>query len=108
MAWDGIFKEAAKIGKREITVKKDTLSPSDVEAIQSWSDVTLFKVRGLNRLLLSGFSEMREMNSQLFSTQQPPAAYPDLQRSGIAPRGVERTDETQDARCVSQSTLSSP
>ena len=65
MAWDGIFKEAAKVGKREITVKMDALSSSDAEAIQSWSDVTLFKVRGLNRLLLSGFSGMREMSDQL-------------------------------------------
>ena len=65
MAWSGIFKDAATSGKREITVKMETLSPSDAEAIQSWSDLTLFKVRGLNRLQLSGFSGMTGMHSQL-------------------------------------------
>ena len=65
MAWEGLFKDAAVAGKRELTVKKEALSDRDVESIQSWSDLTLFKVRGLNRLQLSGFHGMKEINSQL-------------------------------------------
>lgn len=65
MAWEGLFKEAATTGKRELTVKKEDLSDRDADAIQSWSDLTLFKVRGLNRLQLSGFLGLKEINSQL-------------------------------------------
>ena len=58
MAWNGIFKEAATTGKRELTVKKQAFTDEDAAAIETWEDETLFKVRGLNHLRLMGFSGM--------------------------------------------------
>lgn len=65
MAWDGIFKLAATEGKRELNLKKESLLEEDAYAIEHWTDLTLFKVRGLNHLQLSGFSVMRELHPQL-------------------------------------------
>ena len=62
MAWSGLFKEAATAGKRELTVKREAYEEKDAVAIETWQDETLFKVRGLNHLRLSGFLNMKEMN----------------------------------------------
>lgn len=62
MSWSGIFKEAATAGKRELTVRKDAFSPKQVEEIETWSDDTLFKVRGLNHLHVSGFAGMKALS----------------------------------------------
>ena len=58
MAWTGLFKDAATTGKRELTVKRDSYNESDAVAIETWSDDTLFKVRGLNHLRVMGFVNM--------------------------------------------------
>ena len=65
MAWDGIFKLAATEGKRELNLRKESLPKEDADAIEQWSDLTLFKVRGLNHLQLSGFSMMKEIHPRL-------------------------------------------
>ncbi|XP_019857026.1 PREDICTED: leucine-rich repeat-containing protein 47-like [Amphimedon queenslandica] len=65
MAWNGIFKEAATTGKRELTVKKQAFSDEDATAIETWNDETLFKVRGLNHLRLMGFSSMTSFSPQI-------------------------------------------
>ena len=65
MAWDGIFKLAATEGKRELNLRKESLSEEDAHAIEQWSDLTLFKVRGLNHLQLTGFSLMKELHPRL-------------------------------------------
>ena len=62
MSWDGIFKEAATAGKRELTVKKDSLTEKQAKEIETWADETLFKVRGLNHLHVSGFTEMKALS----------------------------------------------
>ena len=65
MSWSGIFKEAATVGKREITVKRSAFSDKDAAAIETWSDLSLFKVRGLNHLRISGFLNMVSVSSQI-------------------------------------------
>ena len=65
MAWNGIFKEAATTGKRELTVKKQAFSDEDAASIETWKDETLFKVRGLNHLRLMGFSSMTSFSPQI-------------------------------------------
>jgi hypothetical protein len=59
MAWTGIFKDAATSGKRELTVKRESYNEADATAIETWSDETLFKVRGLNHLRVMGFVNMK-------------------------------------------------
>ena len=65
MSWSGIFKEAATVGKREITVRRDAYDEKDAVAIETWSDETLFKVRGLNHLKVSGFPNMVSFSPQI-------------------------------------------
>lgn len=65
MAWTGIFKEAATMGKREIIVKKSAYSEEEAAAIESWNDLTLFKVRGLNNLRVTGFQHMQHFSPQI-------------------------------------------
>ena len=65
MSWSGVFKEAATSGKRELTVKRDTYGEKDAVAIETWEDVTLFKVRGLNHLHISGFPQMTSISPQI-------------------------------------------
>ena len=65
MSWSGIFKEAATVGKREITVKRAAYDDKDAVSIETWSDVTLFKVRGLNHLCVSGFHDMKYFSPEI-------------------------------------------
>ena len=62
MAWNGLFKEAATTGKRELTVKRQAYTEEDAVTIETWKDETLFKVRGLNHLRLMGFSGMTRLS----------------------------------------------
>ena len=53
------------VKKRELTVKRDTYGEKDAVAIETWEDVTLFKVRGLNHLHISGFPQMTSISPQI-------------------------------------------
>ncbi len=65
MSWSGIFKEAATAGRREITIKRTAYNDEDANAIETWSDMTLFKVRGLNHLRVSGFHGMKYFSPEI-------------------------------------------
>ena len=62
MATSGIFSAAAADDKRELVVRKDSLSKDEVAAIESGRDNSLFTVETLNHLRLSGFAGLRELS----------------------------------------------
>lgn len=53
-----VFSSAVAAGKRELVVKKDSLSASQAAAIESGEDGSIYSVETLNHLELSGFTAL--------------------------------------------------
>ena len=53
-----VFSSAVATGKRELVVKKDSLSASQAAAIESGEDGSIYSVETLNHLELSGFTAL--------------------------------------------------